>query len=82
MSRGLGDVYKRQAISYHRHKREKSFFETIYDDIPGIGKKRRIQLLSAYPTLDSLKSVTLEELKQIIPEESAKLILEKRDSRK
>ena len=78
----MQDEVHRFAISYHRHKREKSFFETIYDNIPGIGKKRRIQLLSAYPTLDSLKSVTLEELKQIIPEESAKLILEKRDSRK
>lgn len=78
----MQDEVHRFAISYHRHKRERSFFETIYDDIPGIGKKRRIQLLSAYPTLDSLKSVTLEELKQIIPEESAKLILEKRDSRK
>lgn len=78
----MQDEVHRFAISYHRHKREKSFFETIYDDIPGIGKKRRIQLLSAYPTLDSLKSVTLEELKQIIPKESAKLILEKRDSRK
>lgn len=78
----MQDEVHRFAISYHRHKREKSFFETIYDYIPGIGKKRRIQLLSAYPTLDSLKSVTLEELKQIIPEESAKLILEKRDSRK
>ena len=78
----MQDEVHRFAISYHRHKREKSFFETIYDDIPGIGKKRRVQLLSAYPTLDSLKSVTLEELKQIIPEESAKLILEKRDSRK
>lgn len=78
----MQDEVHRFAISYHRHKREKSFFETIYDDIPGIGKKRRVQLLSAYPTLDSLKSVILEELKQIIPEESAKLILEKRDSRK
>ena len=78
----MQDEVHRFDISYHRHKREKSFLETIYDDIPGIGKKRRIQLLSAYPTLDSLKSVTLEELKQIIPEESAKLILEKRDSRK
>ena len=78
----MQDEVHRFAISYHRHKREKSFFETIYDDIPGIGKKRRIQLLSAYPTLDYLKSVNLEDLKQIIPEESAKLILEKRDSRK
>lgn len=78
----MQDEVHRFAISYHRHKREKSFFETIYDDIPGIGKKRRVQLLSAYPTLDSLKSVTLEELKQIVPEESAKLILEKRDSKK
>lgn len=78
----MQDEVHRFAISYHRHKREKSFFKTIYDDIPGIGKKRRVQLLSAYPTLDSLKSVTLEELKQIVPEESAKLILEKRDSRK
>ena len=40
----MQDEVHRFAISYHRHKREKSFFETIYDDIPGIGKKRRIQL--------------------------------------
>lgn len=77
----MQDEVHRFAISYHRHKREKSFFETIYDDIPGIGKKRRVQLLDAYPTLESLARVTEDELSQIVPKEIAQAIIAKRDSR-
>lgn len=75
----MQDEVHRFAITYHRGKREKSTFKTIYDDIDKIGKKRKDKLLEIYPTMDSLSSVTLDELSQIVPKEAAKDILNKRD---
>ena len=43
-----------------------------------ISKKKDI-LLSLYPTIDSLKGITLKELLQVVPEKSAREILQKRD---
>ncbi len=73
----MQDEVHRFAISSFRRKKAKDFYQTIYDDIPGIGQKRKNMLLDAYPTVDSLKSASLEELSQLIPEESAKLIKER-----
>jgi len=73
------DEIHRFAITYHRSKAEKSTFKTIYDDIPGIGKKRKEILLDLYPTRESLYGITKQELSQIIPESSALLLLNKRD---
>lgn len=75
----MQDEVHRFAITYHRGKREKSTFKTIYDDIEKIGKKRKDKLLDIYPTMDSLASVTLDELLQIVPLEAAQDILNKRD---
>ena len=75
----MQDEVHRFAITYHRGKREKSTFKTIYDDIDKIGKKRKEKLLEIYPTMDSLASVTIDELSQIVPLDSAKAILVKRD---
>ncbi len=76
----MQDEVHRFAITYHRGKREKSTFKTIYDDIAKIGKKRKDKLLEIYPTMDSLYSVTLDELSQIVPKEAAEDILNKRDA--
>ncbi|MCI2068316.1 MAG: excinuclease ABC subunit UvrC [Bacilli bacterium] len=73
----MQDEVHRFAISAFRHKHAKDFYQTIYDDIPGIGKKRKNMLLDAYPTIDSLKSASLEELEQLIPLEAAQAIKEK-----
>lgn len=76
----MQDEVHRYAITFHRSLREKSHFKTLYDDIEGIGKKRKEVLLSLYPTMESLKAVTEKELIQIVPEKVAKAILEKRDA--
>lgn len=75
----MQDEIHRFAITFHRGKREKALYKTIYDDIDGVGEKRKQKLLSSYPTYESLEGVTLEELLQIVPLESSQAILKKRD---
>ena len=47
------------------------------DDIEGIGYKRKEMLNKAYPSLDSLKNASIEELSQIVPTIIAERIVEK-----
>ncbi len=75
----MQDEIHRFAITYHRGKREKSVFKTIYDDVDGIGEKRKKRMLELYPTIESLQGVSKEELMQIIPESSAMEVIRKRD---
>ncbi len=75
----MQDEVHRFAITYHQGKRAKSVFKTIYDDIENIGKKRKETLLELYPTMDSLASVSIDELCQIVPLKSAQAIIDKRN---
>ena len=75
----MQDEIHRFAITYHRGKRGKSMFKTIYDDVPSIGEKRKSKLLELYPTMESLENVKVEELTQLVPEKAATEILRKRD---
>ena len=73
----MQDEVHRYAISFHRQKRSKKLGLSFFDNIEGIGMKRKELLTKAYPSLASLKSATLEELTQLIPIEVAKRIIEK-----
>ncbi len=73
----MQDSVHRYAISTHIKKRNKSMFNSIFDDIKGIGKKRRELLIKQFPTLIDLKKASLEELKQFIPNESAVELMDK-----
>ncbi len=75
----MQDEIHRYAITYHRGKRAKAVFKTIYDDIKGIGDKRKQKLLDIYPTMESLEGIKIEELAQLVPEDAANEILFKRD---
>lgn len=75
----MQDEVHRYAITYHRNKREKSKYKTIYDDIKGIGEKRKMKLLELFPTIESLENVREEELLQIINKESIDELFRKRD---
>lgn len=67
----MQDEVHRYAITTHKAKRSKEIYKTIYDDIKGIGKKRKEMLLSLYPTKEAISQATIEELKQIVPLEIA-----------
>ena len=72
----------RFAITSHINKRKKSMFKSIFDEIEGIGAKRKELLLKNYPTLQELKSARIEELEQIIPKKVAIDLKEKLENLK
>ena len=55
----------RFAISYHKTLRGKSVTSSILDDIPGVGKKRREELLKHFENITMIKNATLEELMEV-----------------
>lgn len=73
----MQDEVHRFAISFHKETRRKAMHASIFDDIKGLGEKRKELLKKNYPSLDSLKRATLDELKQILPDEVAKALFEK-----
>lgn len=73
----MQDEVHRFAISFHRKKRSKKLTNSFFDDIEGIGEKRKELLLKAYASLNELKQASLEELQQIVPKKVAQIIKEK-----
>lgn len=73
----MQDEVHRYAINFHRHKREKKIGISIFDDIKGIGNKRKEAILKAYPSLESLKVASKEELLNLVPENIAIEIINK-----
>ena len=53
------------AISYHRSLRDKSLTKSILDDIPGVGEKRKKQLLLNFKSVEEIKKASIEELLQV-----------------
>jgi len=67
----MQDEVHRYAITTHIKKRNKSMFNSIYDNIKGIGERRKELLIKAFPSLDNLKNARLEEIEQILPKDVA-----------
>lgn len=59
------DESHRFAITYHRKLRSRDISASSLDDIPGIGKKRKISLLKEFGTIDNIKKASVEELAKI-----------------
>lgn len=59
------DESHRFAITYHRKLRSDNISESSLDDIPGIGKKRKINFLKEFGTMDKVKNASVEELAKI-----------------
>ena len=65
----------RFAITYHRNIKNKGMLKSMLDDVPGIGPKRRNELLKKFPSITKIKSASEEELGEVIPLEVAKELL-------
>ena len=61
----------RFAITYHRSIKNKGMLQSILEDVPGIGEKRRKELLKKYSSLTKIKNESVENLSKILPEEVA-----------
>ena len=61
----------RFAITYHRHLRSKRLRYSELDGIPGIGEKRKQELLRQFKSLTAIGQATLPELERILPKDAA-----------
>ena len=56
------DEAHRFALSYHRTLRARDVRESVLDDVPGIGDKRKQRLLTHFRTLGRLRRASVEEI--------------------
>jgi len=61
----------RFAVSYHRQLRSKRLRYSELDGIPGIGPKRKQELLKAFKSLSAIGNATLPELERHLPRNAA-----------
>lgn len=59
------DEAHRFAIEFHRKLRGQSQVHSILDDIPGIGPKRRKDLMKHFQSLDAIRKAEIEDLKKL-----------------
>lgn len=61
----IQDEAHRFAIDFHRSLRSKGQIHSILDDIPGVGDKRRRELMRHFEGLDELKAASVEEIAEV-----------------
>lgn len=72
----MQDEVHNYTISYHRQIRSKGTLASILDNIEGIGEVRKNRLLKKYKTIPKMREASVEELKEILPENIAILLKE------
>lgn len=65
------DEAHRFAVDYHRRLRSKSMVDSILDEVPGIGPKRKRDLLKAFGSLKRMRQAPVEDLARVVPEKVA-----------
>ncbi len=64
----------RFAISYHRKLRSKRLRYSELDQIPGIGPKRKQNLLKQYKSIAAIADAELSELERLLPKDAAQSV--------
>ncbi|WP_147532560.1 excinuclease ABC subunit UvrC [Bacillus marasmi] len=74
----IQDEVHRFAITFHRQLRGKNAFQSLLDDISGIGEKRKKLLLKTFGSVKKIKEATIDEIVALgIPAPVAKELLNK-----
>jgi excinuclease ABC subunit C len=61
----IRDEAHRFAIGYHKKLREKKILQSPLEATPGIGKKRRFELLRVFGSIEGIRNASLGELAQL-----------------
>ncbi len=64
----------RFAIEYHRQLQAGHMRASALDDIPGVGEKRRAQLLRQFKSIKAIRAASLEELQKTLPKNAAQAV--------
>lgn len=77
----IQDEVHRFAITFHRQLRGKNAFQSLLDDIQGIGEKRKKLLLKSFGSVKKMKEASIEQIVSLgIPANVAEELLEKLNS--
>jgi excinuclease ABC subunit C len=63
--KSIRDEVHRFAVSFHRKLRDKRLMESPLLKVPGIGKKRRFELLRFFGSIDAIRNASVDELSGI-----------------
>ena len=72
----IGEIQEethRFAIEYQRSLRSESYGSTL-DKIPGVGDKRRNELIKYFKSVKAVKEASLEQLKLVVPRNTAQAV--------
>lgn len=79
----IQDEVHRFAITFHRQLRQKTSFQSILDEVPGIGEKRKRKLLKHFGSVKKMKEASIEEFKEVgLPARVAEELWEKLNEEK
>ncbi len=67
----MQDEVHRYTINYHRTIRSKGSISSVLDGIPGIGAKRKKDLIKRFGSVSAMEKASVEELSSVIPKEVA-----------
>lgn len=61
----IRDEAHRYALTYHRHLRSKSATRSVLDDIPGIGPRRKRELMRRFGSVAGIKRAAVDEIADV-----------------
>ena len=64
----------RFAIEFNRQQRTGRVQGSVLDQIPGVGEKRRAQLLKHFKSVKAIKAASLEQLQEVVPKNTAQAV--------
>ncbi len=74
----MQDEVHRFAITFFQKTHNKNILSSMFNDIKGIGKKRKDTLLNNFETLEDIKNTSIDKLKSLgFPKDVAQNLLEK-----
>jgi excinuclease ABC subunit C len=72
----IRDEAHRFAVTFHRAKRSKASLRSALDDVPGIGPRRRKQLLTTFGSLAGVRRASREELERAVGAKTAQAVID------
>ena len=63
----MQDEVHRFTITYHKQIRSKGSIQSLLDNIPGIGEKRRKKLIKKFGSAKKIKEASVQEIAEIVP---------------
>jgi excinuclease ABC subunit C len=72
----IRDEAHRFAVGFHRRTRARERLASPLDTVPGLGPKRKRQLIKRFRSLAGIRAATVAELQEVVPEKVARALQE------